>query len=160
MDIDATGIRDMRHVLLTVGQLPPDTEVKVEYLRNGDRANTTIKLARRPDQTLADADTKPVKEDVGVLNGVTVAEITPQLREQLSIPESVQGAIITDVEADSPSARKGLRVGDVITELEGKRVADAAEAVRLSEIIPGPLVRVLVWRNGSKQYLVVDESKK
>jgi serine protease Do len=51
-------------------------------------------------------------------------------------------------------------VGDVITQLDGKPVVDAAEAVRLSEIIPGPLVRVLVWRNGSSQFFVVDETKK
>jgi serine protease Do len=157
--IDATSIRDTRHVLLTVGQLPPNTEVKVDYLRNGEPASSTIKLARRPDLDLADNAVKPAKEDIGVLNGVTVAEITAQVREQLNIPASVQGAVITEVEADSPSAQK-LRVGDVITQLEGKEVTDAAEAVRLSEIIPGPLVKVLIWRNGSKQYLVVDESKK
>jgi serine protease Do len=38
-------------------------------------------------------------------------------------------------------------------------VADAEEAVKLSEEIKGPKFLVLVWRNGRTRYLPIDESK-
>jgi hypothetical protein len=38
-------------------------------------------------------------------------------------------------------------------------VHDAAEAVKLSAEIKGPKTLVLFWRDGTRRYLVVDESK-
>jgi serine protease Do len=35
------------------------------------------------------------------------------------------GAVITQVEPDSPGAKAGLKVGDVITQIDGKEVTDA-----------------------------------
>ncbi len=157
--VNRTEIRDSRQLLLTVGQLPPDTQVTVEYLRDGKPQNVKVTLAPRTDRALASDERAPVK-DVGVLNGVTVGEITPVLREQFSIPSNIRGAIITEIEPDSPSARQGLREGDVIVKLDKWPVKDAGEAVRLSEEIKGPKVLVLVWRNGGSQHLVIDEEKK
>jgi len=156
--IDQTEIRDSRHLLLTIGQLKPETQVTVEYLREGKKNTVTTKLARRPEQPIAGIESGSGK-DIGILNGVEVGEITPQIRDQLQLPARVKGAVITGVEPDSPSAKQGLREGDIILELDRKPVANAEEAVRLSEQIKGPKVLVLIWRNGRTRYLAIDESK-
>lgn len=157
--IDQVEIRDSRHLLLTVGQLAPDTQVTVEYLRDRKPGKASVKLARRPEQAIAGDERAPGK-DVGVLNGVTVGEITSQMRDRLSIPEHIHGAIVTEIDPDSPSARQGMREGDVVVQLDRWPVKDAEEAVRLSEEIKGPKVMVRVWRNGGTKFLVIDESKK
>jgi serine protease Do len=157
--INASEIRDSRHLLLAIGQLAPETQATVEYVRDGKPGRVSVKLGRRDEATLANNERSPAK-DVGVLNGVTVGDITEQLRARLDIPESVQGALITDVEPDSPSGQQGLREGDIIQQLERRPVKNAEEAVRLSEEIKGPKVLVLVWRAGRTQFLVIDESKK
>jgi serine protease Do len=157
--IDKTEIRDSRHLLLTVGQLRPDTPVTVEYLRNGKRATVDVRLARRPEQSVATAEPSAVNKDVGVLNGVGVGDITPELRDQLQLPSRIKGAIITSIDPDSPSAKQGLREGDIIQELDQKPVSNAEEAVKLSEEIKGPRVLVLIWRNGRTSITVIDESK-
>src|SRR6185503_15995097 len=109
--------RDARHLLLTISQIAPGTEVTIEYLRDGKAQNTKAKLSRRDEEALArDVRENPAK-DIGVLNGVGVGDITPQLRDQLQLPASKKGALITNIEPDSPSARQGLREGDVILEL-------------------------------------------
>jgi serine protease Do len=156
--VNGVEIRDARHLLLSVSQLAPDSKVTIDYLRDGKPATTTATLGRRTDEASATEQAAPAK-DVGVLNGVGVTDITPQLREQFDIPASIKGAIITNVEADSPSARQGLREGDVIRELDRRPVKDANEAVKLSEEIKGPKVSVLVWRQGRSTFLVIDESK-
>ena len=157
--INTTEILDSRHLLLTISALAPDAQATVEYLRDGKRATANVTLARRPEQSVAGTDTPAEGKDVGVLNGVGVGEITAQIRDQLQLPARVKGALITSVEPDSPSAKQGLREGDIILELDRKPVADAEEAVKLSEEIKGPKVLVLIWRNGRTRYFAIDESK-
>ena len=159
--INTTEIRGARYLLIAIGQFAPDTEVNVEYLRDGKARTATAKLARRPENTLAgEARQHSDGKDVGVLNGVGVGDITPELREQFQIPERLHGAVITDVDASTPSARQGLREGDVILELDQRPVKNAEDAVRLSEEIKGPKVTVRIWREGRSRYIVIDESKK
>ncbi len=157
--IDNTEIRDSRHLLLTIGQLTPESQATVEYLRDGKKATVRAKLAHRPDQAVAGVELQNEGKEVGVLNGVGVGELTPQMRDQLQLPARVRGALITSIEPDSPSAKQGLREGDIIMELDKKAVSDADEAVKLSEEIKGPKVLVLIWRNGRTRYLSIDESK-
>ncbi len=158
--VNTTEIRDSRHLLLTVGQISPDTEVKVEYLRDGKKATAAVRLARRPEQSLAADEGGAPAADVGVLNGVGVGDITAQLRTQLQVPARIRGAIITSVEPDSPSGKQGLREGDIILELDRRPVVDADSAVKLSEEIKGPKVLVLIWRENRTRYIAIDESKK
>jgi serine protease Do len=156
--INATEIRDSRHLLLTISWLAPESEVTVEYLRNGKKATVDARLARRPDQ-LAEADAPAPEKDEGVLNGVGVGDITKEIRDQLNLPARIRGALITSVEPDSPSGKQGLKEGDIILELDRRPVANAEQAVKLSEEIKGPKVLVLIWRNGRTRYLAIDESK-
>ncbi len=157
--INKTEIRDTRHLLLTVGQHSPNTEVAVEYLRDGKKGTASVRLAVRPEQAIAGDDRGGIAEDVGVLNGVGVGDITAEVRDQLQVPSRIRGAIITSVDADSPSAKQGLREGDIILELDRRPVVDADSAVKLSEEIPGPKVLVLIWRENRTRYLAIDESR-
>ncbi|MFA6962156.1 MAG: DegQ family serine endoprotease [Opitutaceae bacterium] len=155
--VNGTSVDDPRRLALTVSRLAPGTEVKVEYVRNGKTETLELKLGTLPSQSLAGgahADSK----DEGVLNGVTVGDLSYQARRQFHVPDEVKGALVTEVSPDSASARAGLREGDVILSLDRKPVKNADEAVKLSEDIKGPKVTVRLWRDGGSRYLVVDES--
>jgi len=130
----------------------------LDYLRDGKTQTSSLKLGSRPSSALAAGDHENGSKE-GVLNGVTVGDITPDIRGQLQLPETVQGAVITDVDPGSASARAGLNRGDVILDLDRKPVHNADDAVRLSDEIKGPKVLVRLWRNGASQYVVVDESQ-
>jgi serine protease Do len=152
-------IRDPRQLLLTVSQLAPGTSVSIQYLREGKSRTATATLAQRPEDSLAGSEgERGGAHDDGVLDGVGVTDITPDVRDQMSIPPRIQGAIITQVDPSSASARQGLRPGDVILELDRRPVRNAEEAVRLSEEIKGPRVLVRIWREGRSLFVVVDES--
>ena len=159
--IEGTTIRDLLHLQLTVTQLTPGNEAKVEYLRDGKSATAKVKLASRPGQPRGPGEGGggPGGNDIGVLNGVGVGDISAEQRAQLNLPRRIEGAIITSVEPDSPSALAGLREGDIILELDRRAVKNSDEAVKLSEEIKGPKVLVRLWRAGTIRFLVVDESK-
>ena len=155
--VNDTTIDDPRRLALSISRLAPDTEVKIEYVRNGKTETVSVKLGTLPSQQLAGGDRAGAKDD-GVLNGVTVADITPQARQQFNIPDEIKGALVTELDPDSASARAGIQQGDVVLSLDRKPVKNADEAVKLSEKIKGPKVTVRLWRDGNSRYLVVDES--
>jgi serine protease Do len=159
--VNNTVIRDARQLLLTISQTAPNTEISIEYLRDKKPLTTKVKLARRDEESVAlnDRSLSPEKKDEGVLNGVGVGDITGQIRDQLGLPAKLKGAVITSVDPDSPSAKQGLREGDIILDLNGREVANAEEAVKVSEEIKGPKVLVRIFRNGRPRYIGIDESK-
>ncbi len=159
--INDTEIRDPRQLLLVISQLAPETKITVQYLRDGHPQTASATLTRRTDQgSSRTGGGGEHGNDVGVLNGVGVDDISADAREQFQIPARIQGALIISVDPDSASARQGLHEGDVILSLDRKPVKNAEEAVRLSEEIKGPKVTVLLWREGHSQFVVIDESEK
>jgi serine protease Do len=83
-----------------------------------------------------------------------------QARQELKVPETVKGVVITEVQPDSPAADAGLKQGDVIQEINRHPVKSADEAVRLTENVKDKVTLLRVWSNGDSHYLVVDESNK
>jgi len=85
--------------------------------------------------------------------GVMLAPMTPELRVHEGAPEEA-GVLVSKVIDDSPAARAGIRVGDVISAIDGEAVAtprDLAHAIRGRE--DGDAVTVELWRDGAVQNL-------
>jgi serine protease Do len=60
--------------------------------------------------------------------GVTVVEISEATREKYTIPDSVRGLVVVEVDESSDAALKGLRPGDVIDEIQQVFISTTAEA--------------------------------
>lgn len=87
--------------------------------------------------------------------GVTLVELTPELRTHFGAPKDA-GVLVSDVRADTPAARAGVEVGDVITAVDGKRVrwsGDVSRGVRSRKA--GDTVTVDVVRGGASRKLTV-----
>ncbi len=69
------------------------------------------------------------RPDLGWL-GVDAQAVTPEIAEALGIPEPI-GAIVRGVSKGGPADKAGLQRGDVITELDGKKILVAAEIPRM-----------------------------
>jgi serine protease Do len=87
--------------------------------------------------------------------GVTIAEITSQKAKELKLPAE-RGVLLTEVEADSPAAKAGLKPNDVITEFNGQRVEGTVQFRRLvRETPPDRTVQLTLWRDGRAQNVSV-----
>ncbi len=87
--------------------------------------------------------------------GVSIQNLTPELSKSLDIKETA-GALISGVEKGSPADKGGLKRGDLVIELAGKKVADST-ALRnmVSQAAPGTKVDVKVVREGKEQTITV-----
>ena len=73
--------------------------------------------------------------------GLTLQNLTPQIARRLQMPSGQSGAVITDVDPNGPSAG-ALRPGDVILSVNGRPVANAAEAGReLQKVASGRIAQ-------------------
>jgi serine protease Do len=78
--------------------------------------------------------------------GVSVSTVTDQMASQGSYP---QGAIIGSVEQGSSAGQAGLRLGDVIVEVDGVKVSSSDELINeLMKHKAGDTVNLKIWRNG------------
>jgi Do/DeqQ family serine protease len=92
--------------------------------------------------------------------GVEVQELTPELAESFKYPAS-GGALIAGVMRNSPADRGGVRPGDVLLEVDGRKVKDSAGMLQLiAALQPGQKARLTVYRNGGARELEVTVGKR
>jgi len=82
--------------------------------------------------------------------GVMVRSITPDLLEGLNLPTS-RGVLLEDVTPESPAAKAGLKVGDVVTSVGGKPVTNVRQfALDLMEYKVGQTAKIDALRGEKK----------
>jgi serine protease Do len=87
--------------------------------------------------------------------GVRFQPLTADLAKSFGL-ESEKGALIANVEKDTPAEKAGLKAGDVILEYDGKPVNEGNELPRYVAATPiDKKVKVLVFREGRKQEFTV-----
>lgn len=80
--------------------------------------------------------------------GVGLVEMTPELRAHFGAPDDA-GVLVSKVEEGSPAASAGLKVGDIVTTVDGEKVDnswEATAAIRKREA--GDTVSLQVIRDG------------
>lgn len=81
--------------------------------------------------------------------GININDVTPANADFFKLKEA-SGAIVAQVTPDSPASKAGLKQGDVVTEVNGKRVDNAgALQVAVSEMSPGTALKLAVVRDGT-----------
>lgn len=89
----------------------------------------------------------------GSFLGVGVREIDTERARALSLKDEY-GVEITRVEVESPAAKAGMKVGDVVLEFNGQRVEGTEQFVRVVKETPaGRTVKLLVHRGGASMTL-------
>lgn len=87
--------------------------------------------------------------------GVGITDVTPENSKFFDMKDA-NGAVVTEVQQDSPGAKAGLKVGDVITELDGKKVTDAGQLqMEVGQKRPGTQIALEVTRDGRSVNLPV-----
>jgi serine protease Do len=83
--------------------------------------------------------------------GVSVQDITEDIAANMGIKEK-EGALVADVVKGDPAEKAGLRTGDIIVEIDGKKVHDTHELLRIVAGVPvGKTVVLKAVRDGKLQ---------
>jgi serine protease Do len=128
---DGKDIKEMRDLPKIVGDTPIGKDVPVIVIRKGKEETKTVRLGRLEDvPQQASVKTDAPVEDKSVVQkalGLSLSNMSDELRKKHKIKEAVKGVVITAVDANSAAAEKRLNVGDVIVKVTDEEVATAAD---------------------------------
>lgn len=89
----------------------------------------------------------------GAYLGVHLVELTPELRQHFGVPADA-GVLIGKVTDESPALAAGLKVGDIVTAVDGEPVEGTWDMQRaIVEHESGTVVQLEVWRDGKVRTL-------
>ena len=151
---DSTQLRNM------ASQTVPGTQVKFKVWREGGERELTAKLTE-VDLAAAgnqEAPTPNGETPSGILSGIRVDSLTPDLIQRLNLPAATRGVMVTDVEQESRAAAAGLRRGDVIERVGQQTISSVSEFN--SAALKAPKNEVLLRvRRGDRGYFIVVQAQ-
>ena len=99
---------------------------------------------------------EPAEEPTATGFGMEVGPITPDVARELELPRNRGGAVVLDVERNSPAFNAGIRPNDVIVEVNQQEVSNVSQVQReLQRATPGQPVFLLIWRDGETNFVTL-----
>jgi serine protease Do len=142
--IGGRDVEDTNHLTRIVGNLPPGNRYDVTVIREGRERTFDIRLAIRAE------DKEIAAQSENLWPGMYIASISPDLREQLTIPEGLEGVLVTVVQEGSPAATAGFRQGDVVQEIEGQPLRSAYDFYHALNDATGRTMTAKVYRQDNE----------
>jgi serine protease Do len=167
--LNGKDILDAHNFELLISVYSPGSQATLKLLRNGETKTVTVTLSELPndvarDEIGPDSNSAPDKSKTDSLAGVHVANLEPSVREQLDVPNNVQGALVYELDRNSNSAEAGLQIGDLIVEINRLPVRNADDAKQLGRQAKGSQILLKIWRRegnfAGTRFLSVDNTKK
>jgi serine protease Do len=142
----------------------------VHVLRDGEKQTIDVTVKEMPRKfaaTLAeesgeeDAPAAEPKSEASADLGLTVSELTADLRKGLRLGNDVQGVVVTDVESNGPAADAGISQGDVIQRVGKSDVSSVDEFhAALQQAKGGNGVLLFVRNAEGSRFLIVHPQAK
>ena len=158
LSYNGQAIEEVRDLTRLVAETDPGTDAEVVVWRDGQEMALNVEIGQMEvDQEVVATATDEAVDSTPKL-GMALAELTPDARRSMELPDDLEGAVVTDVQPDSPAAEKGLQRGDVIIEADHKKVTEpkaVSDAVRAAAERGDKSILLLVKREGQDRFVAV-----
>ncbi len=133
VSFDGKDVEDVRGLVSTVANTTVGKAVRVVVIRDGRSETLIVTLGRRED---AEAQSQPASAETNEQPdapveldtlGITLSNLTDEVREGLSLGADATGVAVMAVDETSDAFSKGLRAGDIITEAGQQKIATVAD---------------------------------
>jgi serine protease Do len=135
----------------------PGTEAELEIFRNGEYRTVEIPIGRLEDQPSLGQMTPGA--EAGSELGMTLRNLTPELRQQLGLGPGEKGVAVTGVEPGGLAGRAGIRKGDLVIGVGNTSISDVAgfrSAMEDHDLDQG--VRFQLERDGVRRFVFLQRS--
>ncbi len=153
-EINGKTVTDAGALQVEVGEQQPGTTLQLKAMRDGKSVDlpVTLEAMNKSDRGSESAEASHGKPRWGL----GLADLTPDVRQQLQAGDALKGAVIEQVKPGSPADNAGLQSGDVITEVNRKPVQSASDVQKaLESVAKDGDALVLVWSHGGSSFRVL-----
>jgi Do/DeqQ family serine protease len=131
--VNGTPVQDVNSFRLQVAGMPPGTKANLKILRDGHEMDVPVTLGenreyaknRRGSNNEQGGDQNQGQQSA--LNGVSVDNLSSDVKQQLQLPANVAGVVVTAIEDGSAASDAGLQEGDVIQRVNHQKVTTVDE---------------------------------
>jgi serine protease Do len=163
-NFNGKAIKELRDLTRSVADTRPGTRVPVAVWRDGHELSLNAEIGKAPETSVAstegsEAPSAPAAGETKVPSlGLTLGKLTGDARQELGLDQTVEGALVTDVEDGTPAAERGLRPGDVIVKVGRETVGNptqAADKLTQAKKANQKAVLVLLNRHGNELFVAI-----
>jgi len=158
--VDGVPIDSPGHLRNTVAETAVGEKMTLTVMRDGHEKEVAVTIAEQPkDMTQRGGDVEGGGESNAALDGVDVKDLTPQIRQELNLPDDASGVVVNSVESGSAAEAAGLQRGDVIMEVDRKAVRNTRDYEQaLSNHKGKEGLLLLVNRQGTTIFMMIGAS--
>jgi serine protease Do len=125
-------------------------------VREGSNRTVEATLRERASSNDGVGDSGKRSQNIsGHLQGVTLSDLDNNARSQFNLSAELKGALAAEVLQDSAAFQAGLRQGDVIIEVDRKKVSSSPEALKLIESRKDKTTLLRVWSGGVTHFVAI-----
>ena len=143
-----------RDLAREIAMVAPGSSAHLDVVRDGSAHTVDVTIGTLPGGTqTASNGTNGQRPGIGL----ALAPLTPDVRQQLDLPEGAHGAVVSQVRPGSPAEQAGLQAGDVVLGVGQKSVAsprEAVDAIRTASQMGQPLA-LRILRDGQPAFVAV-----
>lgn len=124
---DVNGAEDLSTL---IGSFEPGAPIQLKVWRDGKTLEVPLTLEAQPADVAGNegpSSENPSQGSSKAMEGVQVENLTSDILSQLNLPAGTHGVVVDSVDSSSPAAEAGLQQGDVIQEVNHKKVDNVAQ---------------------------------
>jgi len=151
--MDGSAVEDVSDFRFRVADHPPNSDLKMQVLRDGKKKELSFRLADRAEFVKADSRTRLKGQNFWL--GIQVAPTNSIQGRRLGVEES-KGALVIEVQADSPA--EGLvERGDIIVEIAGMEIETVEDFYAAAEQLKERTRAIPFWvlRDGRRTFVPI-----
>ena len=114
-----------------------------------------VKLGKRPDQDSEIAAATDGYDSFGFM----FKQVDDAIAQKLGYPPGIEGLIVTQIKPESPGAQSGVRIGDLLIELNHQKITKVSDYFAFIEKLKKEDLAQLLFRRGNSQVFVVQFGK-
>jgi serine protease Do len=152
LELNAQTINGPDDLSVRVSEMAPGSLAHLKVFRNGQTRDVNVTLAELAEKS------QPIQGSEGAataLRGVQVQNLSRDLAQELGLPLSTVGVVVTEVDPSSAAAGAGIQPGDLIQEVNHKPIRDVNQYEQALTGTGNQAALLLVNRGGVTHFVVV-----
>jgi serine protease Do len=142
VEFDSKPVKSSTDLPHLVASTPVGKEVAMKVIRGGAELTLKVKVGELKEEQVAAMASSSPKTKLGI----DIQELNPAIARKFGL-KGEKGIVITEVEPDSPGDAAGLQPGDLILEIQVRRILEKTK--------PDEPTLLLIKRDGGTRYIVI-----